>query len=326
MQPGWRVVVLKEADADSIEVLYVWNHPHHDGMSGKIFHEQLLQSLHEGSINGTEPPIPRFLPDSTSWLLDLPDSSAMLPPPPEILSSFPISPLYFLQIFWKELKPHKLERFVNSGTVSKLVDACHQHGTTIMGIFQALVLVSLAPMLEDMKGFASRTPYNLRRILPSKTAEYPWLEPKDSMCNNVSVIDHEFDTSIVTQIRSQIPKEAGISLSPSLLDIVWSVVNRIRREIKARLDSGVRNDVIPMMQLVHDWRTQQESETRKPRYLSWLVTNLGVLDGGGFNKRQDPNRWAIRKTDLLLSAEVPSAALSVSIMTIKDEQMCISYT
>ncbi|KAI0540914.1 alcohol acetyltransferase-domain-containing protein [Xylaria digitata] len=347
IQPGWRVVILKEADAESIEVLYVWNHPHHDGMSGKIFHEQLLQSLHGGSINATEPPIPQFNPDSTSWVLNLPDSSALLPPPPEILSSWPISPPFFLRFLWKELKPYwlfpgtahaiwapvhltpfktQLRTFVvNSDTVSKLVDICHQHDTTITGLFHALVLASLAPMLGDMNGFASRTPYNLRPILPSKTAKYPWIEPKDSMCNYVSVMEHEFDTSVVTQIRSEIPNEAtGVSLSPGLLDIVWSVAARIRREIKARLDSGVRNDVLPIMRLVHDWRTQQESEAQKPRYLSWLVTNLGVLDGGGSEQRQDPERWAIRKADLLLSAEIPSAALSVSIMTVKDEQMCVT--
>ncbi|KAI1159421.1 hypothetical protein F5B18DRAFT_636834 [Nemania serpens] len=47
------------------------------------------------------------------------------------------------------------------------------------GLFHALVLVSLTPKLRDMKGFASRTPYNLRSILPSKTAKYPWIELKD---------------------------------------------------------------------------------------------------------------------------------------------------
>ncbi|KAF2969789.1 hypothetical protein GQX73_g3776 [Xylaria multiplex] len=346
-QPGWKVVILKEADAESIEVLYVWNHPHHDGMSGKIFHEQLLQSLHGGSINATEPSIPQFHPDSTSWVLNLPDSSALLPPPPEILSSWPISPPFFLRFLWKELKPYwlfpgtahatwapvhltpfktQVRTFVaNCDTVNKLVDVCHQHDTTITGLFHALVLTSLTPKLGDMNGFASRTPYNLRPILPSKTAKYPWIEPKDSMCNYVSVMEHEFDTSVVSQIRSKIPTEAtGVSLSPDLLDIIWSVAARIRREIKARLDSGVRNDVLPIMRLVHDWRTQQESEAQKPRYLSWLVTNLGVLDGGGSEKRQDPERWAIRKADLLLSAEVPSAALSVSIMTVKDEQMCVT--
>ncbi|RWA07680.1 hypothetical protein EKO27_g7410 [Xylaria grammica] len=348
-QPGWRVVILKAADAESIEVLYVWNHPHHDGMSGKIFHEQLLQSLHGEPVNGTEPPTPQFHPDSTSWILDLPDSSALLPPPPEILTSFTISPPFFVKYLWKELKPYslfpdtahalwapvhltpfktRLQTFVvNGDTVNKLVDVCHKYGTTITALFQALVLVSLAPLLGDMKGFASRTPYNLRQILPSKPAKYPWVEPKDSMCNYVSVMEHEFDTSVVTQIRSQIPdKSTGISLSPGLLDIVWSVAARIRGEIKARLDSGVRNDVLPIMRLVYDWRTQQESEARKPRYLSWLVTNLGVVDGGGSEKRQDPERWAIRKADLLLSAEVPSAALSVSLMTVKDEEMCVSCT
>ncbi|KAI0409847.1 alcohol acetyltransferase-domain-containing protein [Xylaria palmicola] len=347
-QPGWRVDILKEADAESIEVLYVWNHPHHDGMSGKIFHEQLLRSLHGESINGMAPPTPQFHPGSTSWVLDLPDSSARLPPPPEILSSWPISPPFFLRFLWKELKPHwlfpgtthalwapvhltpfktQLRTFVVDGdTVAKLVGACHQHDTTITGLFHALVLLSLSPMLGDMKGFASRTPYNLRPILPSKTAKYPWLEPKESMCNYVSVIDHEFDTSVVSQIRSQIPDKAtDVGLSP-LLDIVWDVAARIRREIKARLDSGLRNDVLPIMRLVHDWRAQQESEAQKPRYLSWLVTNLGVLDGGGLEKRQDPERWAIRKADLLLSAEVPSAALSVSLMTVKDEQMCVTCT
>lgn len=346
-QPGWRVLVLIEADAESIELLYVWNHPHHDGMSGKIFHEQLLRSLHGGSINGTEPPMPHFHPDSTSWVLDLPDSSAILPPPPEILSSWPISPSFFLNFLWKELKPYwlfpgtahatwapvhltpfktQIRTFVvNSDIVTKLVDVCHQHDTTITGLFHALVLASLAPKLGDMKGFASRTPYNLRPILLSKTAKYPWIEPKDSMCNYVSVMDHEFDTPVVTQIRSEFPNKAtGVSLSPRLLDIVWSVAARIRQEIRARLDSGVRNDVLPIMRLVHDWRSQQESEARKPRYLSWLVTNLGVLDGGRSEKQQDPERWAIRTADLLLSAEVPSAALSVSIMTVKDEQMCVT--
>jgi hypothetical protein len=34
-RPGWRVIVLHKADAESLEVLYIWNHVHHDGSSGK---------------------------------------------------------------------------------------------------------------------------------------------------------------------------------------------------------------------------------------------------------------------------------------------------
>lgn len=78
------------------------------------------------------------------------------------------------------------------------------------------------------------------------------------------------------------------------------------------------------MQLVYDWRSQQESEAQKPRYLSWLMTNLGVLDGGPSDKRQDPERWAIQTAGITLSAEVCSAAVSISIMTVKDGQMCVT--
>ena len=44
-QPGWRLIVLHKPGAESVKVLYVWNHTHHDGMSGKIFHLHLLRNL-----------------------------------------------------------------------------------------------------------------------------------------------------------------------------------------------------------------------------------------------------------------------------------------
>lgn len=82
-------------------------------------------------------------------------------------------------------------------------------------------------------------------------------------------MDHEFDTPVVTQTQSEfLNKATGISLSPRFLDIVRSEAARIRQEIKARLDSGVRNDMLPIMQLVYNWRSQQKSEAQKPRYLS----------------------------------------------------------
>jgi hypothetical protein len=47
IQPGWRVVIMHGMRAESIVVLYVWNHAHHDGSSGKIFHQQLLHYLND---------------------------------------------------------------------------------------------------------------------------------------------------------------------------------------------------------------------------------------------------------------------------------------
>ena len=346
-QPGWRLVILYEVGMESMEVLYVWNHPHHDGMSGKIFHQQLLQSLNETVIQNKEPVL--TVPEgSDSWFLNLPDCSDKLPPNPELLSSWPMTPGFLLKKLWAELKPSSIfppgdmhatwapiqtspftTRFrnflIDNNTVTKVVSACRLHHTTLTGLVQALTLASLTAALDDAKGFASRTPYDLRHILPSNTPKYPWLQPRKSMCNYVSVVDHEFDPKLIAMIRSKIPSQAmDTRLSADAMDIIWSVATRVRREIQARLDSGVLNDMIGIMKFASDWRTQQQSEARKTRYLSWLVTNLGVLDGcvGGLQGQEE--NWSLRRAELVLSTEVPSAPISVSIMTVKGAQMCMT--
>lgn len=347
-RPGWRVVVLHQLGAESLEVLYVWNHVHHDGMSGKIFHKQFLRHLNENSKQNDELTPTKHPGDSTSWILDLPDSSDKLPPNPELLSSWPMTPEFLLRILWRELKPPSIfppgnthatwapiqaspfaTRFhtftIHHKTVTNLVTACRSHRTTLTGLIQALVLVSLTSLLREMKGFASRTPFDLRHILPSHTPKYPWLQPKESMCNYVSVVEHDFNTEIVAEIRSKMPdKPTDASLPADIMEIVWSVSARVRKEIEQRLESGEQNDLIGIMKFVSDWRTQQRADAKKARYLSWLVTNLGVIDGGAGTAQEQEEGWSLRRAELVLSAEVPSAAISVSLMTVKDEKMCVT--
>jgi hypothetical protein len=346
-RPGWKVVVLHELGAESIEVLYVWNHTHHDGSSGRIFHLSLLRHLNENTGQDKEP-IADLSKDSERWILDLPDPSDKLPPNPEILSSWPVSLGFVLSELWKGLKPewifppgktHALwapikaspyktavRNFtVDSHLVEKLVVACRLHQTTVTGLVQALCLASLSTAIHDATGFASRTPFDLRHFLPSNTKQYPWLQPKESMCNYVSVVEHEFGPELVNSIRSHMPATSSKSNMPAeVMDVVWSVSARVRREIKARLDSGTRNDLIGIMKLCPDWNSQQENEMRRARYLSWLVTNLGVVDGESRTTTGEEGAWSLRRAELILSAEAPSAALSVSIVTVKDREMCVT--
>ncbi|CAN9238068.1 unnamed protein product [Alternaria alternata] len=346
-RPGWRVIVLHQAGAESMEVLYVWNHPHHDGSSGRIFHQNLLHQLREASKHDKEPII-EVSKNSDKWILNLPDPTDRLPPNPEILSSWPVSLGFMLREVWKSLKPEwifppgntharwapiqaspyrtQFRNFaIDSHCVTKLVDACRQHHTTLTGLLQALCLVSLSTALHDASGFASRTPYDLRHILPSNTKQYPSIQPKELMCNYVSVVEHEFDSDLVDSIRSQIPVTSSESKLPlNAMDIVWSVSARVRKEIKARLESGTRNDLIGIMKLCPDWNSQQQSEMRRTRYLSWLVTNLGVIDGATSVSDGGQDAWSLRRAELILSAETPSAAFSVSIMTVKGGEMCVT--
>lgn len=278
-RPGWRVIIMHQIGAESIQVIYVWNHAHHDGMGGKIFHQHLLQNLHENFIQNKET-TRKVSEDSDNWILHLRDPSDRLPPNPEILTPWPTTIGFLLKTLWRELKPQSIfppgkthahcapiqsspyktsfRSFVlDNDTVTKAVCACRPHQTTLTGLIEALILVSMTCALKDMEGFASRIPYDLRRILPSNTAQYPWLQPKESMCNYVSVVDHEYNDKLVATIRSKMTAESiDSSLSADIMDTVWSVAAQVRRQIKMRLDEGVRNDVIAIMKFVWDWRTQ----------------------------------------------------------------------
>lgn len=347
-KPGWKVVILHIAGVQSLEVLYSWNHLHHDGMSAKIFHEQLLRNLNEAVMQTEEPPF-KVTKGVDSLVIDLPDPSDKLPPNPELLSSWPMTPAFIVKALWMELRPPLIfppgnthahwapirtapftTRFrtftVDNDTVTKVVGACRSHQTTLTGLMHALVLVSLISDLRDMKGFASRTPYDLRHILPSNPPLYPWLQPRESMCNYVSVIDHGFDAELVSTIRSKLPAQPmDTALPVDFMDIIWDVSVRVRREIQARLDSGLWNDMIGIMKLASDWQAQQKGEAQKARHLSWLVTNLGVLDGGVANTQSGHEEaWRLRRGEMVLSTEVPSAAISVSILTVKGEKMCVT--
>ncbi|KAI4602769.1 hypothetical protein KJ359_007987 [Pestalotiopsis sp. 9143b] len=248
-QPGWRIIVLHMAASESIEVLHVWNHPHQDGMSGKIFHQHLLRKLDEGFAQDLEP-ILKHAEGSNSWLLDLPNDTDRLPPNPEKLSWWLTTPKFFFSALWKELKPPSI--FPPGNKHAHWAPVKLTPFTTRFHTFPIDI-----DTVTKLKGFASRTTYDLRHILPSNPSNYPWLRPKETMCNYVSVGDHEYDSKLVASIRSKMPSQTkNASLPPGVVDIVWSVAARVRGEIEARLDSGLVDDWIGIMKFVSDWRAQ----------------------------------------------------------------------
>ena len=95
---------------------------------------------------------------------------------------------------------------------------------------------------------------------------------------------------------------------------------RFRADFTARIASGTRNDLLGVMGYCPNYLMQQQRDTRRTRYLSWLVTNVGVLEG----ESQGEGGWSLQKAELVLSAQVPCAAFNVSVMTAKDKGMCIT--
>ncbi|XXG99237.1 hypothetical protein Hte_005574 [Hypoxylon texense] len=324
-QPGWRIVILRQETTADLEVVFTWNHPHGDGTSGKIFHQDLLNFLNDMGEDS---------PSLDGNTLMLPKSTPKLPVPVEKLSTLPMDAKYVTTTLWGLLKPSIFSKdptqaswapiraspyktqvrsfVVDREALDNVLAKCRQHQTTFTGLLHALAALAFASHLSDARGFQSGTPIDARRFLQAG----PEFEPDRTMANYVTMMDHKFALEVVDGLRSASPEA-------ETLERVWSVAADVRRQIEKKLDSGLKNDEICLGRFVGDWRAQMREKASKPRLLSWLVTNLGVLEGSSEGKGKS-GAWSIRQAQLTLSAEIPGAAIVFSAMTVADGPLRIT--
>jgi len=347
VRPGWRVLVMNHTASDILDILFVWNHPHGDGISGKIFHQLLLEALNvmergpEGNLS--------------DLILKVGDSSKEFPPATESLVALPVTPLFVLKEAWNDYKPPSLfpgkieaswapirtlpykTRFqsflIPEGILSKVVTICHDHKTTLTALLNSLVLISLASHLgqENAPAFASSTAIDQRRFLPPHPLAYRWFEPKKTIANYVSIMTHEYDSDLVGQIRSKLSTDVTHGILPeATLSLLWSIAARVRSEIAKRLESGLQNDVVGLMRFVPNWRKQFLRDVKKVRKLSWFLTNLGVFEEDPATNSTQPSRpetgWSISRAQFTISTETPMAALLLGVASVKNQSLVVTCT
>ncbi|ROW11795.1 hypothetical protein VPNG_04970 [Cytospora leucostoma] len=359
-RPGWRIVVIHFQPTNVVEIVFTWNHPHCDGMSGKIFHTDLLRSLNSVGKDA------EIDADDRSTI-KLPDSAPVLPPPIEDICKLPLTIPFIIKALWGEYGPTTfrpaLARWapiaspyktqvraftVEAEPLGRILLACRQHKTTLTGLLHALTLTSLASQLteEAAPALASGTTIDMRRYIGPDLPAHPGLKPERTMANFVTLMTHEFERGLVSQIRSLLShpaaegtdKPAAASISPELADLVWSAAARVRGEIGGRVEAGLRNDMVGVMKFVGDWQQEMARMASRPRLHSWWVSGIGVLDGGlskedgpssGDNAPSPPaasgddDAWAIRRAQFALSTETTAAAINISPLTVAGERLCV---
>lgn len=348
-QPGWRISVLHQRESNVLEVIFSFNHANSDGMGGKIFHETLLRRLNETSIDDT-------LPTLKDRILKVPTVVDRFPPTQHQLTKFTMSTEFILRMLWRETLPPAITskrtthatwapirtspyktQFrsfnIDKQSLGHILAACRKHKTTITGLLHALSLTSLASQLEESKAraFEAASALSMRRFLPSQPSSHPWFEPNNTIGNLVSAMPHRFNTKTVAKIRSCIRDGGGSdgSLSEALEATIWEIAAVVRTELEVRLKMGVKNDLTGVMKFVGDWHTQMQEQAQKPRVQSWVVSNLGVLDGGGSEgvvEEEKEDGWSIDQAQFFLSAEVPAAALTVSPIAVKGKDLVVSVS
>ncbi|KAJ0117480.1 hypothetical protein J7T55_003896 [Diaporthe amygdali] len=371
-RPGWRVVVIRPQQTQFVEIVFTWNHPHCDGMSGKIFHASLLESLDSAALG-------KDAENDTDDLsvIKLPDSPPNLPPPVEEICKLPVTLPFILKTMWEEWGPTMLTAkptlakwapipsrsspfktqvrafTVEAEPLGNILRACRQHKTTLTGLLHVLTLTSLASQLAEdaAPAFASGTTMDMRRYVDPKPPAYPWLEPDRTMGNFVTIMTHEFERGLVSQIRSLVSRSAtdpptsgtveggnrAEVLSAELVDLIWSDAARVRGEMEQRLAMGLKNDIVGIMKFIGDWQQEMANAARKPRVHSWWITGTGVLDGKssktGPGSGSAPSLppvssstddvWAIRRAQFALSTETTAAAINISPLTVSGERLCV---
>jgi hypothetical protein len=349
-QPGWKITVLRQGNAPSMEVLLTWNHAHFDGAGARVFHEDLLEML-----NNPE----KGAPERTglgSDILELPLTPLSLPEPIESLQSLPVDLKYVAKAFWEESRPQFLNRdvsnaawcpirsspyktqfrafFLDNASLLAILAQCRQNKTTITGLLNGLLLIAFSSHLDSTvaPAFQSSTMVDHRRNLPPA--------PADAVCNYVTQCLHKFDTELVARVRSKLPADAseGRDLSADLERELWAVSAQNRLEIVRKLEAGLRNDIVGLFKYVTDWQKTMRDMAKKTRQFSWIVTNVGVTNGGTSSlstatpqsptssdqTSADGQKWSISRAEFGLSAEIPAAAIEFASVSVAGGGMCIS--
>ncbi|PQE08078.1 Alcohol acetyltransferase protein [Rutstroemia sp. NJR-2017a BVV2] len=357
-QPGWKITVLRQGNAPSMEVLLTWNHAHFDGAGARVFHEDLLEMLNNAEKGAYE------RTDLESDILKLPPAPPLLPDPIESLQSLPVDLKYLAKAFWEESRPQFLNRdvsnavwcpirsspyktqfrafFLDNESLLAVLARCRQNKTTITGLLNGLLLIAFSSHLDSTAApaFQSSTMVDHRRNLPPAPRDAPWARSDRAVCNYVTQCLHKFDTELVARIRSKLPADAseGRDLSADLERELWAASAQNRLEIVNKLEAGLRNDIVGLFKYVTDWQKTMRDMAKKTRQFSWIVTNVGVMNGdtsslstattqsptSSDNKSEDSQKWSISRAEFGLSAEIPAAAIEFASVSVTGGGMCVS--
>ncbi|KAM0185773.1 hypothetical protein ACHAPI_012012 [Fusarium lateritium] len=344
-QPGWRLLLMRTQTGDFVDAMFVWNHANTDGMGSKIFHQTLLKNLSEPS---TTTPL-----KESSRVMTTAVSKERFPQPQEKLAKHRVTVGFTFSEIWHNFGPSaflsstakaiwapiRSTPFITRGkcinidpvTLKQLLKVCREHETTLTGLLHGIMLACLSVNLSEGKAHAFNlaTAMDQRKFMrkqdrPSKFAE---LNPEDSVQNCVASIYHTFNREIVSDIRAQARMNNWASHPiHSLEPMIWKAAKIIRGDIQDRLDLGLTNSVVGLMKLVIDWQEYHRSTLKKPRELSWIVTNIGVMDSKPKSVADKDHGWSLAKARFTLCADVAGPAMQISTVSVKGGSLAIDLT
>jgi hypothetical protein len=337
-QPSWRSTIIRRAASNFIDVIFAWDHTAGDGKSGKIFQDELLACLNDQ----TEAQDKVILQDRA---FEVP--VADFTPPLHHLIKLPVSLNFILGEFGRDLiattRPNKppqtaqwapiktglaksrlLQIEIAKDSLGPILNACRQHETTLTGLLQTLILVSMAARVDESKAraFECGTPVCLRQFQQPGTSN---IDMNKTAINSVVYWPFVFDQEIVATLRRQI-KDAKTNpeLNKHVETTLWSGAKAIRERLSAKLKQGAKNDPAGLAKFITDWKSFLMDHT-KSRVMSWEVSNIGVFNGGAPEETTGgQQKWTVESAIFSQSASVSGPALTFSAISVKGGALVLS--
>ncbi|KAI6581455.1 hypothetical protein MCOR06_009044 [Pyricularia oryzae] len=347
-----------------LDVLFSWNHTNMDGMSGKIFHMLLLRQLNacDAEMQETDATAASRPEDSWPHPVSASIDPRRFPQPHEQLLKMKLTPPYVLKTLFEHkapawltpesmkrsyahwapmrrgpMKTHYAEFGLPKEPLSTVLQLCRRHDTTLTGLLHALTLTAMALQIPESEqvAFRAETPITTRRFIKptDKETGHDRMDPYETMANYVCSSKHRFGRRQVAEIRRLLAQTTSLQaaaptaapeLPAELAKVVWEAAQGVRRDINEYLETGTTDMATGMMKFVGDWRAEHEANADKPRSSSWMVTNIGVLDGSGGPR--GGGRWAIDRARFLICAEAVGRGLNVSTISVKGQGLSVGLS
>ncbi|KAM0197277.1 hypothetical protein ACHAPI_005135 [Fusarium lateritium] len=337
-QPSWRATIIRRANPNFIDVIFAWDHTAGDGKSGKLFQDRLLACLND--------------PTEAQDNVVLQDRAFEVPvtdftPPLHHLIKLAVSPTFILGEFGRDLiattrpnKPPQTAQWapiktelaksrlsqiaIAEDSLRTILDACRQHETTLTGLLQTLLFVSMAARVDESKAraFECGTPVCLRQFQQPGTSN---IDMNKTAINSVVYWPFVFDRGIVATLRQQISDaKTTPELNKHVETTVWSAAKTMRERLSAKLKQGAKNDPVGLAKFITNWKSFLMDHT-KSRVMSWEVSNLGVFNGGASEETASgQQRWKVESAIFTQSASVSGPALTFSAISVKGGVLVVS--
>ncbi|KAJ4418555.1 hypothetical protein N0V85_001388 [Neurospora sp. IMI 360204] len=323
-RPPWRVLAVYNPrpsqleDRQIIDIVLAIHHSLADGRSTSIFQASLLDELNK------QPAHPSCLEDHVLRMPSKPHGHIL--PPQEELVKFTTSWRFLAGTLLNQLasgwlgkpatdlpwtgapiRPDPYQTRLRLVTlpakaVSQLLANCRANGTTLTPLLHALILTSLARRLpaETATSFQSCTPIDLRPFVQSGPLVTDRAESFGVLVTSAS---HSFDSSRVSALRGQASGEK-----------IWSLAQTLRQELKDRVETIPRDDMVSMLSWVADWRGFWLNKVNKRREQTWEVSNIGSLQGSPEDTEPvSGSKWQILRSVMSQCAIVAGPALCASV-------------